>query len=86
MFCSSDSCDSAKYLSSEPRSRPLVMEAFYFLYRPFSSIHPSARKSNSANFVLIRQGEVGKMYLLGTSVNKGEKKARGLAASALPLR
>jgi hypothetical protein len=32
MFCSSESCDSAICLTSEPRSRPLVMEAFYFLY------------------------------------------------------
>jgi hypothetical protein len=35
MFCNSDSWDSAIWLSSEPRSRPLVMEAFYFLYGPF---------------------------------------------------
>jgi hypothetical protein len=35
MFCNSDSCDSAMCLSSEPRSRPLVMEAFYCLYSPF---------------------------------------------------
>src|SRR5215203_549186 len=35
MFCTSDSCDSAICRSPEPRSRPLVMEAFYFLYSPF---------------------------------------------------
>jgi hypothetical protein len=34
MFCNSDSCDSAICLS-ESRSRPLVMEAFYFFYSPF---------------------------------------------------
>ena len=34
MFCSSDSWDSAMCLSSEARSPPLVMEAFYFLYSP----------------------------------------------------
>ena len=34
MFCNSDSWDSAIGLS-EPRSRPLVMEAFYLLYSPF---------------------------------------------------
>src|SRR5215213_11327114 len=34
MFCNSDSCDSA-ICRPEPRSRPLVMEAFYFLYSPF---------------------------------------------------
>jgi hypothetical protein len=35
MFCNSESWDSAICLSSEPPSRPLVMEAFYFLYSPF---------------------------------------------------
>jgi Phosphatidylethanolamine-binding protein len=35
MFCNSDSWDSAICLSPEPCSRPLVMEAFYFLYSPF---------------------------------------------------
>ena len=34
MFCNSDSCDSAIWLLSEPRSRPLVIEAFYCLYSP----------------------------------------------------
>jgi hypothetical protein len=34
MFCNSESCDSAIW-RSEPCSRPLVMEAFYFLYSPF---------------------------------------------------
>src|ERR687898_227625 len=36
MFCNSDSWDSAISLSPEPCSRPLVMEAFYFLYGPLS--------------------------------------------------
>src|ERR671912_132642 len=36
MFCNSDSWDSAICLSPEPCSRPLVMEAFYFLYGPLS--------------------------------------------------
>ena len=31
MLCNSDSWDSAS-CRSEPRSRPLAMEAFYFLY------------------------------------------------------
>ena len=31
MFCSSDSCDSAMYLL-KPRSRPVAMELFYFVY------------------------------------------------------
>ena len=35
MFCNSDSWDSAS-CRSEPRSRPLAMEAFYFLYSSFS--------------------------------------------------
>src|SRR5918999_2734060 len=35
MFCNSDSWDSAICGSPEPCSRPLVMEAFYFLYSPF---------------------------------------------------
>ena len=34
MFCSSDSWDSAIGRSSEPRSPPLAMESFYFLYSP----------------------------------------------------
>src|SRR5215203_7542473 len=38
MFCSSKSCDSAIVgLSSEPRSPPSTMEAFYFLYSPLST-------------------------------------------------
>jgi hypothetical protein len=35
MFCNSDSWDSAICRSPEPRSRPLVMEVFYFSYSPF---------------------------------------------------
>ncbi len=34
MFCNSDSWDST-ICQAEPCSRPLVMEAFYFLYSPF---------------------------------------------------
>jgi hypothetical protein len=35
MFCNSDGYDSAIWRSPEPRSRPLVIEASYFLYSPF---------------------------------------------------
>jgi hypothetical protein len=34
MFCNSESWDSA-ICRAEPCSRPLVIEAFYFLYSPF---------------------------------------------------
>jgi hypothetical protein len=46
MFCNSDSCDSAIWISYEPRSRPLVTKALYFLYNPLSSVHRSAWKGN----------------------------------------
>jgi hypothetical protein len=46
MFCNSDSCDSAIWISYEPRSRPLVTKALYFLYNPLSSVHRGAWKGN----------------------------------------
>src|SRR5215218_2137881 len=64
MFCNSDSWDSAICRSPEPRSRPLVMEAFYFLYSP-SLYSPEWWKWNSQKFVAISPRAVTKDTLFG---------------------
>jgi hypothetical protein len=52
MFCSSESCDSAICLSSEPCSRPLVMEAFYCLYSTSPLFTRVRGKINSRKFAV----------------------------------
>ena len=52
MFCNSESCDSAICLSSEPCSRPLVMEAFYCLYSTSPLFTRVRGKINSRKFAV----------------------------------
>src|SRR5829696_1253389 len=63
MFCNSDSWDSAICRSPEPCSRPLVMEAFYFLYSPF----PYSPECVEVEFSEVRHNGVLGSWLQGSA-------------------
>jgi hypothetical protein len=67
MFCNSDSCDSA-ICRPEPRSRPLVIETFYFLYSPFpvfiearrETVRKGTEHRSEGGFGCHEEGEMGR--------------------------